>query len=75
MGTEHFASLFILNGKGLSTFFIPNPGESYRILANRGYEIAAWSDGDILYFLISYDSDLKGIDVGFTDVSMQKLTE
>jgi anti-sigma factor RsiW len=75
MGTEHFASLFILNGKGLSTFFIRNPGESYRILANRGYEIAAWSDGDILYFFISHDSDVKGIAINSSDIGIKKVTE
>ena len=73
--TEHFASLFILNGKGLSTFFIRNRGESYRILANRGYEIAAWNDGDILYFFISHDSDVKGIAVNSSDISIKKVTE
>jgi anti-sigma factor RsiW len=73
--SDHFASLFILNGRGLSTLFIRNPGESYRILANNGYEIAAWSDGDILYFFISHDSDLKGIAINTSDISVEKLTK
>lgn len=53
IGAEYFASLFILNGKGLGTLFIRNPGEAYLLLVNRGYKIAAWSEGDILYFFIS----------------------
>jgi anti-sigma factor RsiW len=60
-GTEQLASLFILNGEGLGRYFIQNPSESSRILATRGYEVAAWNDGNILYFFISHDSDLKGI--------------
>ncbi len=51
--SDNFASLFILDGKGLnSSSFSPS-----HFSADRGYKIAAWSDGDIVYFFISPERD------------------